>query len=261
MLWIAYSSLTDEKFDLVEVISRLTSKETLGEFSDMLGDQQTTAVSFYSAMSDESGDLEGTLKSLSEGKIDPKGQALLFAVSKGQKKMVEILIKNQTDINVKDSQGRTPLIIAAINHHHDIIKVLLDNKADTNVKDNNGVTALGHATIIGHMETFNSLVNSDSDKSSIKTKGEALIVAAGLNRVDMAQTLLQNNADVNVKDDDGKTALMQAAMKGHVDMVRLLVDNGANIREKDKEGRTALTFAKQKKFIQIVQILQKDDQD
>ncbi len=258
-LGIAYLYLTDDKFDLVDEISRLTSKETLSEFSEAVGDQLTTALSFYSAMSDESGSLDGNLEALSEGKADPKGQALLFAVSKGQRKMAEILIKNQTNVNTKDGQGRTPLIIAAINHHSEIIKMLLAAKADANIKDNSGTTALGHATIIGHMETFNSLVNSDSDQDSMKNKGAALIIAAGLDRIDMAQKILQNHADVNMRDEEGKTALMHAAVKGYADMVQLLIDNGADIEAEDKEGNTALVLAKQKKFITIVQMLQNDD--
>ena len=259
LLGIAYLSLTDSKFDLTEEIGRLMSKEALSEFSGMVGDQFATALSFYSAMSDESGSLDGNLKALNEGKADPKGQALLFAVSKGQKKMAEILIKNQTDVNVRDGQGRTPLIIAAINHHSEIIKMLLASKADANIKDDSGITALGHATIIGHMETFNSLINSDSDQNSMRNKGAALVIAAGLNRINMVQMLLRNHADVNVKDEEGKTALMYAAAKGYADMVRLLVNHGANVNETDKEGHTALTFAKQKKFIQIIQILQNGD--
>ena len=130
------------------------------------------------------------------------------------------------------------------------------NKADANIKDKSGTTALGHATIIGHMETFNSLVNSNSDRASMENKGLALIIAAGLDRIDMAQKLLQNRADVNVRDEEGKTALIHAAFKGHADMVRLLMNNGANVEAEDKEGHTALIVAKQKKFIKIVQMLQ-----
>jgi len=256
VLGIMYLSFTDDKFDLGKEIKRIASKDTLNEFSEMVGDQLNTALSFYSAMSDESGGLESNLKAFSEGKVDPKDQALLFVVSKGQKKMVEILVKNQTDVNVRDGQGRTPLIIAAINNNSEIVKILLAAKADANIKDNSGTTALGHATIIGHMETFNSLVNSNSDQDSMKTKGAALIIAVGLGRIDMAQKLLQSHADVNEKDEEGKTALMHAVIKGNADMVRLLISHGANINAEDKEGHTALTFAKQKKFIQIIQILQ-----
>ena len=45
------------------------------------------------------------------------------------------------------------------------------------------------------------------------------------------------------KNDKGQTPLMAAANKGHLDVVRALVQHNAPLDVKDNDGDTALTFA------------------
>ena len=54
------------------------------------------------------------------------------------------------------------------------------------------------------------------------------------------QALLQAGADVNAKDEDGRTALIAASTEDNPEMVRLLLQAGASVNVKDKKGRTAL---------------------
>lgn len=43
----------------------------------------------------------------------------------------------------------------------------------------------------------------------------------------MAELMIRNGADVNVKDNYGRTALDYATARGHKDIVDLLIKNGA----------------------------------
>ena len=52
---------------------------------------------------------------------------------------------------------------------------------------------------------------------------------------------LDAGIDVNVADDEGRTALHGAAHKGRTDVIQLLVDHGANLEAHDKGSRD--TFA------------------
>jgi len=59
----------------------------------------------------------------------------------------------------------------------------------------------------------------------------------------VANLLLERGAEVNAKDNNGRTALMEAAKVGHPDVVQLLLDNRAEVNTSDFKGNTALILA------------------
>lgn len=190
------------------------------------------------------------------GKIkgfNAKDKALLYAAEKGLTTVAEMLLQNHANINARDQYGCTPLILATVNYHPEMIKTLMSHYLDPNIADNNGHTALMRATLVGYMEGFNLLI-SDLNTSQ-KNKGESLIIAASLGRLEMIGLLIKNHANINYKDRKGKTALMHAASNGHTKIVQELIDSGADLEAKDNKGRTALTIAKQKERTEIIEIL------
>ena len=59
----------------------------------------------------------------------------------------------------------------------------------------------------------------------------------------IVQYLHQAGTDINIRDNDGRTALMWAAYKGHGDIVKYLHQAGADINIMDNGGVTALIAA------------------
>ncbi|MBA3767681.1 MAG: ankyrin repeat domain-containing protein [Acidobacteria bacterium] len=62
------------------------------------------------------------------------------------------------------------------------------------------------------------------------------------------KALLAKGADVNATTADGYTALMYAASQGNADITRFLLDKGADVNAKDKDGHTALMEAAKQKM-------------
>ena len=68
-------------------------------------------------------------------------------------------------------------------------------------------------------------------------------------------------ADVNAKTDrgsgygDGRTALMSAAHRNAVDVAKLLIASGADMNAKDDKGKTALTCALESDASDVADIL------
>ena len=72
---------------------------------------------------------------------------------------------------------------------------------------------------------------------------------------DIVKTLLAHRADVNAKDNEGKTALFTAAGKGAAQVVRVLLDVGADVSGKRNDGLTALMNAAMYGATDIVKVL------
>ncbi|KAF2830163.1 hypothetical protein CC86DRAFT_181321 [Ophiobolus disseminans] len=74
--------------------------------------------------------------------ISQKQAALHLAASKGQSVIVTILIRNGSEIDSRDSMGRTPLFLAADNGHEETVEALLAAGADPSVEDCDGTGVL-----------------------------------------------------------------------------------------------------------------------
>ncbi len=83
--------------------------------------------------------------------------ALFNAVAKGNLGVAQSLLKTGVNVNVKTSDGLTPLMAACKKGYSDLVKVLLDNGADPNARDKQGETALSIALKGGFTRTADVL--------------------------------------------------------------------------------------------------------
>ncbi|KAF6164620.1 hypothetical protein GIB67_032848 [Kingdonia uniflora] len=82
---------------------------------------------------------------------------LLFMASRGDVKGIEDLLKEGTDVNSIDLDGRTALHIGACEGHADVVKMLLGRKANIDARDRWGSTAAADAKYYGNVEIYNIL--------------------------------------------------------------------------------------------------------
>jgi ankyrin repeat protein len=90
---------------------------------------------------------------------------------------------------------------------------------------------------------------------SILSCTDTLYDAAFEGNIDKVQTLLEEGANINAKDEDGFAALHYATLEGHPDIVEILLENGADVNAKTKNGRTVLQFVESEGSTGIVQLL------
>ena len=69
--------------------------------------------------------------------------------------------------------------------------------------------------------------------------------------------LISHGADVNVKNEYGRTPLMWASSSGHEKVVESLLDAGADKEVKDNKGNTALALAEMFKKHDVVTLLER----
>lgn len=71
----------------------------------------------------------------------------------------------------------------------------------------------------------------------------ALIHAAIRNNLEIVEYLIQNNANVHIKDENSYTALMWAALLGNQEIAIYLINNGARYDDTDDFGNTPMILA------------------
>jgi RNA polymerase primary sigma factor len=95
--------------------------------------------------------------------IAPKFSPLLkLAIKAGVKAAVVPLIRN-TYLNVRDGNGLTPLMMAAMYGHHEIFQLLLLEGADSSLLDTNGRTAVQIAEAQGFANITQLVTSQDMD--------------------------------------------------------------------------------------------------
>ena len=140
------------------------------------------------------------------------------------------------------------LIEAAKNNDTNRINSILNKgKVDINAKNKDGETALMLASSEGHLEMVKLLVENGADYTN------ALRLASREGHLEIVKLLIENGANINAKDNDGETALMGASYNGHLEVVKYLIENGADVNIKDNYyGITALDFARDEEIKEVL---------
>jgi ankyrin repeat protein len=193
-------------------------------------------------------------------------EALLTAIQEENLEQVCALLDASANPNTKDSQARYALVIAAELGNLDIVEVLLAAEANLLIQGYDALWAAAHS---GHVNIVKALVAEGVPDSCtlVYAYEQRLIIAAKtlmsagvefdwwyfLNQlenaaitgnVEVIKTLITIGINVDLKDDEKRTALMHAASRGQLEAVKLLVEAGADVNACSwKTGETPLLNA------------------
>jgi len=81
--------------------------------------------------------------------------------------ILELLLKQGADPNVKSLEGATPIMNAVQSNKVEHLTKLLEYKAEVNEKDNRGFTALHRAAEMGHAHIVKELLNQGATKGIV----------------------------------------------------------------------------------------------
>ena len=191
---------------------------------------------------------------------------LLSAVNGNNSNDIQALINSGTDIEVKDSDNRTPLMIALYKGNLNAAKILIENGANVNAQDKMLNTPFLYAGASGFTEIIElSMKNGADYKIFNRYNGTALIPACERGHVETVEEILKDkNFPINHINRLGWTALLEAVIlgnggKNHTKIVEILIKAGADLNIPDFDGVTSLQHAKQKKQHEIVKLLEQAD--
>ncbi|KAJ6745481.1 POTASSIUM CHANNEL AKT1 [Salix koriyanagi] len=156
-------------------------------------------------------EMEGILKDtehmLTQGRMDLP-LTLCFAAMRGDDLLLHQLLKQGSDPNELDDNGRTALHIAASKGNEHCVTLLLEYGADPNIKDSEGI-----------------------------------VPSAEQNNLDLLEEIAGYGGDVTLPATCGTTALHAAISSGNTEMVKFILDQGADVDKPDLHGWTPRALA------------------
>jgi serine/threonine protein kinase/ankyrin repeat protein len=186
-------------------------------------------------------------------KAPPAAPALtiLTAVTNGKVDVVKSLLANGANVNERDPDGNTPLILAAEGNANlpsnlPLVQILIDARASLEARDSKGRTALHQAAAEGKTEVVGFLAESGALLNKQANDGATpLFYAVQFGKLPVVQLLIARHAQLDLADTSGSTPLMIASegdanLPNNVPMVELLLNAGAKVDIVDARGRSAL---------------------
>lgn len=176
-----------------------------------------------------------------------KSTPLHYASKYMKDRVAELLLRNDADVNAKDSQDMTPLHRAVIG----LTQVgLVGDHQDAGMTQR---PVPGPAPIQASLTCVKLLVRAGADLQAGDSHGRKPIHwASGLGRGDMVRFLVESagsSSRAQKKAANEKCVIQQTAPlywasgKGHHDTVKYLLGKGAQVEYVDKRGKTAVNWA------------------
>ncbi len=181
------------------------------------------------------------------------GGATLQVVASGHSAIAQALLSSDSDLEQRDSDGRTPLMIATLSGNRDLVSHFISRGGDLNAVDNVRNTALMMAqdTEITRL-LLEAGANVDVENGEQVT---ALLFMAVEGLTDNVALLLDYGANIEHCWQAGVTAVGVAAQKGHMSTFELLAERGANLAFGGESGLTPLHHATLYGQVQIIERL------
>jgi ankyrin repeat protein len=156
---------------------------------------------------------------------------------------VRSLIKAGVTPNTLDTKGTPMLILAVRDKSFKVTDLLLANPAiEVNLTNKSGENALMLAAFDGELALVKNLVLQK--KAAVNKLGWAPIHYAATNgHLEITQFLMANGAQINALSPSETTPLMMSIGSGNDQLIKFLLDNGADLRMRNHEGYTAIDVA------------------
>ncbi len=171
----------------------------------------------------------------------------------GYSSVFEAVIEDAAEVDRRDQNGNTPLMVASAQNKIDLMKILIDKGAGIDIQNNDGNTALMYAQ---KFETASVLLEAGADPDIPNlVNNTALMYAVIRGDTELVNLLIDHGASVDIRIDNGQTPLITAAFNGLINTVRLLLEKGAEIDLYCFYQRTPLHYAASNNQLEVVKIL------
>jgi len=164
--------------------------------------------------------------------------------------VTDVLLKYIDELNLFEASaaGKFDVVAQIVNTHPEAINFYAED----------GFTPLGLACYFGQYDIARYLVLKGADVNLPSNNGfkvYPLHSAAAGNYTRIAKMLIENGANINVKQQAGATALHSAAQNGNIELLILLMEHGADVNVRMEGGKLPADLAREKGHASIAEAL------
>lgn len=178
---------------------------------------------------------------------EDKNWGLVDTVKNNNLEMAKILIEKGANVNFAPKQGMSLLSLSIVMKSNDVGNYLIEKGADTKVmiEDSGLKWSLSDICVsVGNLEMLKKLLNK-SEINEVNSAKQTLLyeaVTAEKPSLEVIKYLVDNGADVNVKNKAGISIILMMVLDNKLDIVKILAESGQNIKGKDTRGLTLIDY-------------------
>jgi uncharacterized protein len=191
----------------------------------------------------DKGDLTKLASCIASGEKNKQNSAglspLMFAIRTKKTDAVELLLSSDVDLNARDDDGKTAMIIACEAHQYSLAGRVLELGADSNIMDNDRQTAykLAIAEEDINIEDANEFCEKLCDLGGEEITSNAILYAVRFCKIGVVDKILNLHPSLTSQTNLYNQSLMHIAAKfGDQNLLEFLYSKGCNYTSKDSAG-------------------------
>lgn len=189
--------------------------------------------------------------------LGPRGEtALHLAIqSPSKQSVVMLLIQHKADVNARDATFRTPLHISAGQGNIAMCNYLLNEGADLDSREAQSKTPLQLACEAGHYELVEMMLNHSNLKPTNMSFLAGFFSSVEYGHVRIAESFFPRGLKLQELRNDSHKPITLAAKGGGLAMVELMINENCDVNAKDENKWNALHFSSYHGHYQVIERL------
>jgi len=181
---------------------------------------------------------------------------IVQAARDGNEEMIQKLLKSGADVKATHvTTLRNAISEASMQGHQNVVNLLIEENCPL-VYDAEGYSALHLACQGGHLNVAKTLINHGALIDVTGPQGQTpLHLAIQVPHQNVVMLLIQQKASVNARNATSQTPLHICASQGNVAMCDYLINEGAHLDSRDMQSKTALQLACEAGHHDLVQMM------
>jgi ankyrin repeat protein len=186
---------------------------------------------------------------------------LMVSAVGGKIAQIDLLLGHGARVNDSNKDGITPLMLAVQSRHEDVVRNLIKAGADIEAEDLEGHSAITRAVWmeISHiLDALRAGVSSRKHFLDLVSRAKLernILEATAENNLSKVRRLVAAGASLNARNDSGTGLLQMAVARGQLHLVQFFLEHGANPNAQDMRGLSVLMLASVTGTPDIVKLL------